>query len=176
MSRITCARTLSLILATGMALSSCSSAPPAAKIPSPKVYGTPGYRFAASFLRAPAESTVTGGFKVLPQYHTGFREIWNWTGGEVRVFVGALTQTPPPKQVRRFLRSFLPTTHGGRIVTRFGSLAATETVPCSTPSGSCPGTVGTLVMLDGTTIYEISEYGLSSSDAIRILHSFRIVP
>src|SRR5664280_2774163 len=160
MSRMTCARTLSLILATGMALSSCSSAPPATKIPSPKVYGTPGFRFAASFLRAPAESTVTGGFKVLPQYHTGFREIRNWTGG----------------QVRPFLRSFLPTSHGGRIVTRFGFLAATETVPCSTPSGSCPGTVGTLVMLNGTTIYEISEYGLSSSDAIRILHSFRIVP
>jgi hypothetical protein len=174
MSGLKAVRILGLVLIAGVLMSGCTSAP-SVKIPASKVYGPPGYRFAVSFLRPPTERSFFNAVPVGTGFRTGVREGWTWTGGKVLVWVDVLTNVPPPSRINPFLRSYLPTTHGGRIISRFGLRAATETVPCSTPAGTCPGTVATLVFLDRKTVFEVSTSGLQSSDARKILFGFRII-
>lgn len=167
------ARSLTMVFVAAVFLSGCSSGP-AVMIPRAKVYGPQGHRFSVSFLRSPTVS-VSNDVNVMSEYRTSIGKRWFWSGGGVLVIVDALINVPPSKQIYPFLRSYLPTTHGGRIISRLGFRAATEIVPCSTPAGSCPGTVATLVLLDHSTIYEVSSSGLPSSDAQKILSTFRIV-
>jgi hypothetical protein len=170
--RVSRGRRLSLILGAGLILGGCTSGLSGA-IPSAKSFGPPSHRFAASFPSAPRESIVTSGFNGWPQYGATIRTVWSWTGGSVDVFVYQLGHVPTDRRMNPFLRSFLPTTHGGRIISRFGYRGAIETVPCSTPAGSCPGTIGTLVLLVRSSVYEILENGWSPGESARILSSFR---
>ena len=173
MSASRVARSLTMVFVATVVLSGCTSGP-AVMIPQAKVYGPQGHRFSVSFLRSPTVS-VSSHVNVKSEYRTSVGKRWFWSGGGVLVIVDALNNVPPPKQINPFLRSYLPTSHGGRIISRLGFRAATEIVPCSTPAGSCPGTVATLVLLDHSTIYEVSSSGLSSSGAQKIMSTFRIV-
>jgi hypothetical protein len=74
-----------------------------------------------------------------------------------------------------FLRSYLATTHGGRIIDWFGLPAAEVFVPGCNPSGQCVGTVGNLVVLDGTTLYFVFTQQNSLTEAKEEVRSFRVV-
>jgi hypothetical protein len=118
---------------------------------------------------------VVHGMSAQPQYGTGADKRWAWSGGGVNVFIDALTNPVPPRRVNPFLRSYLPATHGGRIITRLGLRAATETVPCSTPAGSCAGTIESLVILDDTTVYDVFVGNSDPSVTSAVVDSFRLI-
>jgi len=96
-----------------------------------------------------------------------------WSGGNADVWVDQLTTAVPPARVDGLLRSYLPTSTGGRIVTRFGFPAAIESVPCFTPAGSCPGTIAELVVLTGATVYEVRAGSDAATDQA-VISSFRL--
>jgi hypothetical protein len=91
------------------------------------------------------------------------------------VWVEFLTNSVPRRQVNPFLRSYLATSRGGRIITWFGLPAAEALVPGCDPSGQCVGTVGNLVVLDGTTLYFVITHQYSQIAAQEEVRSFRIV-
>ena len=94
---------------------------------------------------------------------------------EVDVWVESLTNSVPPRRIDPFLRSYLPTTHGGRIIKWFGFPAATEFVPGCDPSGQCVGIIGSLVVLDGKTIYNIFTHQNNLAAAQDEIRTFRLV-
>jgi len=143
-------------------------------LPPPGHYGSPGYRFAISFAKAPTEQVVAI-TTPLPdaQYGTAIAHRSIWSGGNADVWVDQLTTPVPANRVDGFLRSHLPTSHGGRIVTRSGFPAAIESVPCFTPAGSCPGNVAVLAVLDDTTLYMVHTVMDASTDRA-ILASFQL--
>ena len=138
-------------------------------------YGTPGHLFAIAFAKAPTERVVPlTAPRADDRYGTVLTGRVIWSGGNADVWVDQLAGPVPPARVEGFLRSYLPTTHGGRIVTRSGFPAALESVPCFTPSGSCPGNIAVLAVLAGTTVYEVHT-GLDASTDQAVISSFRVV-
>lgn len=140
-----------------------------------QLYGAEGVQFHLAFPGIPRSRVVTYAQpQYQAQYGTAVEKAWIWTSHthHVHVAVDVLAEVPPPKRLNPFLRSYLPTTHGGRIVQRFGLPAATETVPCATPSGSCGGTVSALVVLDTRTLYFVLVGASQASDA-EVISSFR---
>ncbi len=165
-------RPLTVAIAAAIVLAGCSSAK---AIPAPTSAGAPGNRFSVSFLRPPRERTVTfGPSDDQRQYGTGVATRRIWTGGDVAVWVDSLTDAVPERRIAPFLRSYLPTATAGRITTRFGLPAATESVPCSTPAGSCPGTISGMVVLDGDTLYDVFTHQDDRLTAQAIIDSFRL--
>lgn len=168
----TVGRSLTVALAAAVFLAGCAS--PQA-IPTPTQVGAPGYRFSVSFLQPPRERTFTfEKSRYQPQYGTGVATRRIWTGGQVTVWVDSLTSSVPARRIAPFLRSYLPTQNGGRITTRFGRPAATESVPCTTPAGACPGTISGFVVLKGDTIYDLFTHQGDASTARAIIESFRL--
>ena len=140
-------------------------------LPQAAGYGHRGQGFVVAFAEAPTEHDF-----VLQHPHTQYgtsiahRTIWD--GGNATVWVDQLTAPVAPGHVDGFLRSYLPTATGGRMVTRFGLPAAIESIPCFTPAGSCPGNIAELVILDHRTLYEVRATGAPGTDAA-VLASFR---
>jgi hypothetical protein len=168
------AKTLAPLLALGVLLAGCST-PSAASIPAPTVQGPTGHRFALSFLKAPKEYEGQGGIVVPMKGGERVQSSWHWASPKENSFVYELTSAVPPDRVDSFLRGFLPTSPGGRMVTWNGLPAATESVPCSTPAGSCAGFVSALVVLDHRTIYDILVSAPSKSETQAVFNSFRLV-
>jgi hypothetical protein len=115
-----------------------------------------------------------------PQYGVGVLSAKVFTSGgsgppTVDVSVEYLTNIVPSHRERPFLRSYLPTTHGGRIIRWHGHLAATAFVPGCDPSGNCVGTIGSLVVLDGTTLFNIFTHQMDLASAEAEIKSFRLV-
>lgn len=132
-----------------------------------KTYGPPGNRFELSFPHAPDERTIAISQPLYQaQYGTAVAQRWIWRSATFHdvVWVDHLTGRPPGKRLDPFLRSYLPSAHGGRIVQRFTMPAAIETVPCSTPAGACPGIISAFVVLDGRTLYEVMATGSLTTD------------
>ena len=94
---------------------------------------------------------------------------------EMDVSVDFLTNSVPLRRVNPFLRSHLATSRGGRIIKRVGLPAAEEFVPGCVPSGQCVGTIGNLVVLDGTTLYFVFTHQNSQTAAQEEVRSFRVV-
>ena len=94
---------------------------------------------------------------------------------EVDVSVESLTNPVPPTRMNPFLRSYLPTSHGGRIIKWFGLPAAKEFVPGCDPSGQCVGIIGDLVVLDGATVYVIFTHQNNLAAAQQEIRTFRLV-
>jgi hypothetical protein len=162
-------RPLGVLLAGALGASACGGLPPA------KVYGDPGYRFAIAFTRPPTEQAVSVSTSMgRTQYGTTVARRVLWSGGGPDVWVFQLTNPVPPNRVDGFLRSYFPTSDGGRIVSRFGLPAGTESVACSTPAGPCPGNVAVLDVLSATTLYEVFARLDASTDQA-IISSFRLV-
>lgn len=159
---------LGVVLAAALAASACGGLPPAG------VYGSPSYRFTITFSEPPSRQVVALATPLVDVYGTSIAHRVIWSGGDAEVWIDELTTPVPADRVDGFLRSYLPTTHGGRIVTRSGFPAAIESVPCFTPAGSCPGNVAVLAVLAGTTLYEVHA-NLSASTDRAILASFRLV-
>jgi hypothetical protein len=118
--------------------------------------------------------------KVQPQYGVGVLAGVDYTSGggpppTVNVSVETLTNIVPTRRARAFLRSYLPTTHGGRIVAWQGHLAAEAIVPGCNPSGQCDGDVGTLVVLDGVRLFNVWTSQVNVGAAAAELQTFHLV-
>lgn len=157
-------RAISLLslVAVGLGLGSCdvaanSSAPTLAPVSN---HGVLGGRFKASFpSRVRVTRHVDTGVRQ-PQYGVGARSDVEYSSGTgapptVNVSVVTLTNTLPTRRARAFLRSYLASAHGGRIIERQGHLAAIEVVPGCNPSGQCVGEVGTMAVLDGVRLFTV---------------------
>jgi hypothetical protein len=149
-------------------------------MPSPTRHGFAGERFKASFPQTPTMKTYRDAGVKQPQYGVGVRTNTTYVSGgdgppEVNVWVESLTNTVPSRRVNPFLRSFLSTSHGGRIIEWFGLPAAEEFVPGCNPSGQCIGTVGNLVVLDRTTVFFVFTSQKSRTAARDEIRTFRVV-
>lgn len=160
---------LGVLLLGALGATACGGLPPA------RTYGEAGYRFDISFSTSPTEQVVPLSTpQGENQYGTAIARQVLWIGGNADVWVFQLTNPVPPSQVDGFLRSYFPTSHGGRMVYRSGLPAGTESVPCSTAAGPCPGNLAVLDILSGTTLYEVYTRLDASTDQA-IISSFRLV-
>jgi hypothetical protein len=162
-----------------IALGSCGIAP--VSLPPPSLHGTEDTTFQVSFPDAVREHTYLGAGTRIPQYGVGIVVDRTYTSGittshEVNVSVGTLTNRVPHRRLRPFLRSYLPSTHGGRIVQWHGFTAAIGFLaPSCTPDGSCFGVQGSLVVVEGMTLFDVSTSQTDFASAMDVLSSFRIV-
>jgi hypothetical protein len=166
----------------GLVLSSCGVEVTSSSVSlAPEsVHGAVGGRFKISFPTRVFEKTYHGTGKRQPQYGVGVLASLDYTSGTgnpptVNVSVETLTNVVPPRRARAFLRSYLPTTHGGRIITWQGHQAAIAVVPGCNPSGQCVGDVGTLVVLNGLRLFSIWTSEASVGTANSELQTFRLV-
>jgi hypothetical protein len=97
-----------------------------------------------------------------------------WGGGGVIVRVVILERPVDATKVGSFLRGYLSSSHGRRLVTRFGLPVATGIWPCFSPAPGCTGFDGDLDVLDGLTVYDVHTSGLDRSTTQTALDSFRI--
>lgn len=160
-----------------MLLAACSS-PSSASISAPTVQGPPGHRFALSFLetsspKAPSGQRGESGILVPTKHGARVQSSSYWTSRRVHAFVYDLTNEVPGTRINSFLRGFVLTSHGGRIIKGLGLPAATESVPCSTPAGSWSGVVSALVTIGGGTIYDILVFAPTNSVSQAVFNSFR---
>jgi hypothetical protein len=171
---------LALISLSGIALSSCANSLVIVTMPRATEHGAPAHRFAASFPHVPVSRVYDDSGAKQPQYGVGVKTVKVYTSGgggppTLDVSVESLTNRVPSRRERPFLRSFLPTTHGGRIIKWDGLTAATEYVPGCDPSGRCVGEVGSLVVLDGTTVYDVLTQQGNLFSAKAEISTFRLI-
>jgi hypothetical protein len=173
-------RTAVLALAAGVLLAGCTSqVSVAVSMHTPTRLGPPGSQFKASFPHRPTKQTFQDSGVKQAQYGVGTQTTTTYSSGgdgppEVDVSVEFLTNSVPPRRINPFLRSNLPTSHGGRIIKWFGLPAAEEFVPGCDPSGQCVGIIGSLVVLDGTTIYDIFTHQNNQTAARDEIRTFRL--
>jgi hypothetical protein len=179
MGRLRLLKRIGPLVAAAVALASCgigeiSMAPLSA-------HGPADGRFRASFPPGVHERIFPGSGKRIPQYGVGVLFDRTYIGGsstsnEVRVSVETLTNLVPKARLRPFLRSYLPSTHGGRIVRWDGHIAAIGFLaPGCYPGGEgCFGEEGTLVVIDGTTLFNASTEQTNLTSAVGSLSSFHI--
>ncbi len=165
----------------GLALSSCGVAANSPSLSSASHYGQSGGRFEASFPSRVRETTYLDAGTRQPQYGVGALNDVEYSSGSgapptVNVSVETLTNVVPRKRARAFLRSFLASAHGGRIIDRQGHLAAVEIVPGCNPSGQCVGDVGTLAVLDGNKVFTVWTAQPSVGAAKAELRTFALAP
>lgn len=167
-----------IVLVSAVALSSCGSIP--VSMPKASTHGSTANRFVASFPYPPSEQTFVDGGSRLAQYGVGIlsTEIFiDRASGTLTVDVSAvsLTNIVPKNRERPFLRSYLPTRHGGRIGHWHGHLAASAFVPGCDPSGQCVGTIGSLVVLQGTALFNFFTHQDDLASAKAEIRSFRLI-
>ena len=170
-----------LVLVSGTLLAGCSSqVAPTISLPVSTQLGPVGKQFKASFPSKPrTKNYILSGVKQ-PQYGVGVQSNTTYVSGgsdssEMDVWIVTLTNFVPPRRIDPFLRSYLSSSHGGRIIKWFGLPASEEFVPGCDPSGQCSGTVGNLVVLDGTTLYFVFAHENSMPAALEEVRSFRVV-
>jgi hypothetical protein len=138
-------------------------------------------RFKVSFPDKVREHTSSGSEKRIPQYGVGVLFDRMYVSGtdtslEVNVSIETLTNVVPKRRLRPFLRSHLPSTHGGRIVRWQGHTAAVGFLaPACFPEGPCFGEQGSLVVIDRTTLFIVSTEQTNLASAEASLNSFHIV-
>lgn len=169
-----------LVLLSGIALSSCANSLVMVTMPPTTAHGTPAHRFAASFPHVPVTTVFNDSGTKQPQYGVGVNTSTTYVSGgsgppTVDVTVESLSNSVPDRRQQPFLRSYLPTSHGGRIVKWHGLMAATEFVPGCDPSGQCVGIIGSLVVLDGTTLYNIFTHQSNLFSAKAEINTFRLL-
>jgi hypothetical protein len=134
----------------------------------------------ASFPHTPTTSTDRLSGVKQPQYGVGVVSDTTYVSGgdgppEMDVWVESLTNSVPPRRVNPFLRSYLATSHGGRIIKWLGLPAAEIFVPGCDPSGQCVGIIGNLVVLKGTTLFFVFTHQNNENEAQEEVRSFRII-
>jgi len=173
-------RTILLTLAAGVLLAGCASQDAVTvSMPGSIRLGPAGSQFKASFPHTPTKMAFKDSGVKQAQYGVGVQTDTTYVSGgdgppEMNVSVESLTNTVPSRRVNPFLRSYLSTSHGGRIIKWFGLRAAEEFVPGCDPSGQCAGTIGNLVVLDGTTVYFVFTHQNSRAAAQDEIRTFRV--
>lgn len=145
-----------LVLALA-AVSGCSSV----TLLPPHAYGEPLREFSISFGETPVHTVLAPTIQL-------------WGGGDVIVRVVVLEQPVDANKIGSYLRGYLSSAHGGRLITRFGLPAATGIWPCFSPAPACSGFDGDLEVLDGLTVYDVHTSGLDRTTTQAALDSFRI--
>jgi hypothetical protein len=173
-------RGVALVLASGVLLAGCAShVAPTVSLPLLTRLGPAGSQFKASFANSPTRTITKDSGAKQPQYGVGIEIDTTYATGigppEMDVSVDSLTNPVPPRRVNPFLRSYLATSHGGRIIKWYGLPAAEEFVPGCLPTGQCVGIIGNLVVLDGTTLYFVFTSQNSQTQAQEEVRSFRVV-
>jgi hypothetical protein len=174
-------RTAALVLLSGILLAGCTSQVfRPVSLPAAIRIGTAGRQFQASFPRTPIKTTYIDSGVKQAQYGVGVESNTTYVSGgdgppEVNVWVETLTNKVPSRRLNPFLRSYLPTPRGGRIIRWFGLPAAEQFAPGCNPSGQCVGTVGCLVVLDGTSIFFVFTHQNNEIAAQQEIRTFRIV-
>ena len=179
MGRLRSFKRIGPLVVAAVALASCGIGE--ISVPPPSVHGPADGRFRASFPSGVHERVFPGSRKRIPQYGVGvlFDRTYlsgSSTSGEVNVSVETLTNFVPKTRLRPFLRSYLPSTHGGRIVQWDGHTAAIGFLPpgCYPGGEGCFGEEGTLVVIDGTTLFNVSTEQPNLASAVGSLSSFHI--
>jgi hypothetical protein len=127
----------------------------------PHAYGGPHNAFSISFSEPPVHKEIAVGNQL-------------WGGGGVIVRVVILEKPVDATKIGSFLRGYLSSSQGGRLITRFGLHAATGIWPCFSPAPGCTGFDGDLDVLDGLTVYDVHTSGLDRPTTQAALDSFRI--
>ena len=171
---------LALVSLSGIALSSCANSLVMVTMPRTTTHGAPAHRFAASFPHVPVTTVYNDSGTKQPQYGVGVNTRRTYVSGgsgppTVDVFVDSLTNHVPDRRQQPFLRSYLPTSHGGRIIKWHGLLAAIAYVPGCDPSRQCVGIIGSLVVLDGTSLYNIFTHQSNLFSAKAEINTFRLI-
>jgi hypothetical protein len=91
------------------------------------------------------------------------------------VWIDTLTNPVRPGRLPYLLRSYLPSRPSGHKITEAGDPAMIGVTPGCIPTGQCSGFIGGLVILDGQTVYDLTTTQSTSSVAMAVLDSFRIV-
>ena len=169
------AATIALLLSVGVLTGGLSSSAQASATTSQ--YGPASHHFFVDFPLAPsAQSVHFGTSQFQRQYGTGITTRVLYKAKLTDVSVNILSTSVPAKRVGPYLRSFLPTTHGGRVIKWHNLPAATEFVAGCDPSGQCSGIIGSLVVLDGKTIYDLFTTQSDTAKAHSVINSFRLLP
>jgi hypothetical protein len=169
-----------LVLVSGVLLAGCTSeTTPTASLPTAIRLGPAGQQFKASFPHMPKVSVYKLSGTKQPQYGVGVRTNTTYVSRgngppDMMVWIVTLTNSVPPQRVDFFLRSYL-SNHGGRIIDWFGLPAAEEFVPGCNPVGQCVGTVGNLVVLNGSTLFFVFANDSNMTEARDEVRSFRVV-
>ena len=169
------AATIGFLLSGGILSAGLSPSPQASATTSR--YGPASHHFFVDFPQAPSVQVVHfGASSFQREYATGITTRVIYKAKLTDVFVNILSTSVPAKRVGPYLRSFLPTTHGGHLVTWHHLPAATEFVPGCDPSGQCSGIIGSLVVLDRKTIYDLLTTQSDTVTAHSVINSFRLLP
>jgi hypothetical protein len=167
--------TFALLLSGGVLTGGLSSPPLASSTTSQ--FGPAHHHFLVDFPSAPSVQTVHfGASQFQRQYGTGITRRVIYKAKLTVVFVNILSTSVPAQRVSPYLRSFLPTPRGGRVIEWHNLPAATEFVPGCDPSGQCNGVIGSLVVLDGKTVYDLFTTQSDATKAHSVINSFRLLP
>ncbi len=173
-------KVVTFVLVSGALLAGCASQiGPTISLAVSTQQGPAGKQFKASFPHQPrAHYYLNSGVKER-QYGVGVQSSTIYSSGtngptEMDVWIVSLTNSVPARRVDPFMRSYL-SNRGGRIIKWFGLPAAEEFTPGCDPSGQCTGTVGNLVVLDGTTLYFVFTHEYTRTAALEEVRSFRLV-
>ncbi len=164
-----------------LASASASSSSPQIRIPPAEVYGSAGQRFEMTFLRTPSTCIPDGqcGLEVgcpARTAHCGWSTIGvvsrrTWTADDQLVWIWNLQKPVTTKEISKLLSQF---PFGYRSI--FDGLPAVrELVACFDPAGACPGYVGGIDVVDGSTMYVVSTTGFDKPTTEALLDSFRII-
>jgi hypothetical protein len=168
--------------ASAVSAGSTRAAEPVLAIPAAKTYGIPGQQFQMSFLSQPSTCLPNGecGLEIGCANSTsqcGWNSIGvvsrrTWSAGDEFVWIWNLKKPVTQKTTTADFGQFLGF---GYRSTFEGHPAVRELVACSTPSGPCPGYVGGIDVIDGSTMYVVSTTGWDKATTEAILDTFRII-
>ena len=144
------------------------------------MHGPLGSRFVAVFPGRVTKHAYQDGGVRQPQYGVGVRSDLTFTSGKgtpptLNVEIETLTNVVPAHRLRAFLRSYLPSTDGGRIIMWHGHTAALEIVRGCNPSGQCDGVVGTLAVIDGAKLFDVWTSQANDATAKAALGTFYLI-
>jgi hypothetical protein len=163
-----------VLLAFGLLLAGCSSTSNAS-IPAPTIQGPSGHQFSLSYFNEQSSKSWfnenLAPTKIGPEVEMFSR----YARGNVDAFVYELSETVPRSRVTPVIRNFLPTSQGARMISWRGFPAATDSVPCSHQAASCSGVVNVLVVLKGSTIYEVMVNAPTNALSQAVFNSFRFI-
>jgi hypothetical protein len=176
---------------------STNSGRPASVLLPPQTYGTGPNAFTISFTKPPTSMIPSFGARPnstattppttdttappttstttsIPGLPPPLASTKRWSGGDVDVAVSTEKNAIPPHRIESVLRAYLPIATGGRMLLMDGMPAIREVVDCSTPSGPCPGNVGGLEVLDGSTLFDVFTGQLDDDATTKALSSFHV--
>lgn len=169
------------VVAGGLSLASAPSTSVVIAIPPAKVYGPTGQRFEMTFLSTPSTCLQAGqcGLEIgctAPDAQCGWSSLGvvsrrTWTARGQLVWIWNLQRLVTTQDISKLLSQFL----FGYRSTFQGHPAVRELIACFNPAGACPGYVGGIDVVDGSTVYVVGTTGFDKPTTEALLDSFRII-